>query len=706
MNMHSQNDIRVTSNSDDVLQFLPNIIEGAKSESSALGFIPSPEYEAAAIKDRLAIAARGSDFLGFVLFGAGAHRVLKIIQTFVVKSHRKAKVGEALIKCVIDRGNELKCSSVVARVATELDANHFWQAMGFKILHKQKGHGTKRDINIYEFPLEAKSLFHEHWHPTKIDDLMVSKNPVVGSPRYAIDINILLDLLHQRKNERTVKRLMRSALSGAIDLYITDEFLKELFRNDRGHDDHLLKFIRETLPILPLVDIPSNLIQNLENIVMPNKRVVSDHDKSDLMHLAQCIEHEMTGFITNDQKLLTAYAKIKEEYNVEIVAAIELFESQYENDEPLQVGDMTDGFEIRQPGHPESSGIVDFLRTNFTGSESAGVTIDLMPDPQSSYIAVSGDRTIGVLITRKIPAKIPTTSAVICIEDSSPAAASIANCLLGILLSSVRRGLSIIELVVPPIADTVRNQATLLGFVRVADQRSRFIKYSCKQIVNEKNWKLFADGLKNKDIVIEKRLLSWREYLSATMYLSIEGKDLLLNPFVFEILFSPVILMCPGREGVMVPIKQRFASLINADIQLPMFMNPQSTIRAERAYFASPKAIKVIKKGVLLVFYVSGSDKGGRMEAVGICRVTASGVYNREVAVRHFKAQGVYTDEDIKALGDDVGVFTFDRYTPFDRPIPYDKLLKMECISKANIVSSQRLTPDQLTRIVKEGFRE
>lgn len=704
--MTDEQNLNITNDESEVLQHLDDIVSGADSEKSALGFIRNTEYPKAAAKGRIFVATEDSEFRGFILIG-GTFPTIKVVQTFVPEEFRGSGVAKRLVEHICQYGNEHKHASVRARVAAELEANKFWRSAGFILVGQDEKSEKSRVINIYEYALDAPILFPVGGFSQGVTSIERDKRPIVSSPSYAIDINVLLDLLRGRSHEEDVRNLISHVMASETRLYVTSEFQKELSKHTTGSEDNLLKILG-ALPVLPEVPVPEELLQQLTSAVIPNGKKVTDQDKSDLQHLAQSILNELSGFVTNEKMLLSAHHNLKRQFGLDVVTPGEITAGEVEPHVHFLTLAERSEFEVRLMRVGDRIELHRFLAANLYADETTrGLANDMnMMIASSSHLVIQDDHVIGALILKDIVGRTQKKTCVVCIEETSPNGKSIANCLFGLLLSNLAEGLSIIELLVSPLADKVRNTAYQLGFLKIENQEGRLIKFNYNHVIDKPTWHMLVDDLESEGIRINRRMPSNAEMKNTGILVNFsENARGSYNLFELETLFSPLLILTGVREAFIVPIRERYANLINVEVQMPLLPEPQGVIRAERAYFASPTAVRRLSKGALVVFYVSGNRKG-RMEAVGICRVTACAVLPRDVALTNFRSQGVYSVDDIEGIGEQVGVFSFDRFTAFNNPIPYEKLLSMKCVGGANLVSTQNLSHRQLLDIIKEGFVE
>lgn len=181
-----------------------------------------------------------------------------------------------------------------------------------------------------------------------------------------------------------------------------------------------------------------------------------------------------------------------------------------------------------------------------------------------------------------------------------------------------------------------------------------------------------------------------------------------LSLFDFETLVSPGIVLCPGRSGVIVPIQLRFAKGLFAYIQAQgeLFPAPEALLHVEKAYFSSTKKTSQVSRGMLVLFYLSGSG-GGSKEVIGCARVTYLEVLPLDRIELTLERQGVLSRSELEDIANSKGkvhVFTFDNFSAFPTRIPFNFLKDNAIVSGANLITIEQLSPKHCTQLCEYGF--
>ena len=178
--------------------------------------------------------------------------------------------------------------------------------------------------------------------------------------------------------------------------------------------------------------------------------------------------------------------------------------------------------------------------------------------------------------------------------------------------------------------------------------------------------------------------------------------------FDFETLISPGFILAPGREAMLVPIREAYAGgLIGLNSsQLSFLPSPEAFLRLEKAYFLASGRHQLFVRGTLVIFYVSGAN-GGRKQAIGVARTTFSDTITVEQAKISLARQGVLPEKDLRERAGRSGkltAFTFDNFLAFPNPVPYSTLKDLNCIGAANLVTAEKLSFQKVEKILSQAF--
>lgn len=186
-------------------------------------------------------------------------------QIVVAKEHRRAGIATALINEVISQLEVRGYLSISAAVASDLPvAQAFYERCRFIARRSRPGgQARNRTIVLRARDLANESLLSILEVPTgsqTVVDLGLRLRGASQAPLYAIDLNVLFDVIKSKNRPRSAvaQRLISAALGHQIRLAVAPEFIVELERTTKGQEvDPVLALARQ-LPRLPAFDGPEN----------------------------------------------------------------------------------------------------------------------------------------------------------------------------------------------------------------------------------------------------------------------------------------------------------------------------------------------------------------------------------------------------------------------------------------------------------------
>jgi GNAT superfamily N-acetyltransferase len=131
---------------------LPFILDLAKKDPDALGFVPREAVSEQIEGRQCVVAVANGDLVGYVLHGKGGTAVLPIVQAAVIPDARRERIASALVDRVKQRAGKLGCQEVGLACAADLvGALAFWRASGFRLIGSTQGGATRgRLLNVFK----------------------------------------------------------------------------------------------------------------------------------------------------------------------------------------------------------------------------------------------------------------------------------------------------------------------------------------------------------------------------------------------------------------------------------------------------------------------------------------------------------------------------------------------------------------------------
>ncbi len=726
--------VQILSKEKQLSPFLKRVEAFADSSKKALGFLPKSVFREQANRGRLWIAvnADSSECLGYLLFG-GRYPMLKIFHLYVAPRHRKQGIGAKLLANLEAFGEKNNYLTVSARVAADLPSNQFWDRADYRIIRQESGGlSSRRTINIRFKELDTPSLlkmmpFETVEQRRGLQGLRFKQRPIVSSQTYVLDLNVFFDIVKKRFHRVEAERLIASGLNQEIRVFVTPEFTAELNRHSKtGHPDPILEFAQQlpTLPELNSNEIDKFLVE-LKALVFPdrpNADVQGTQDRSDLVHLAYCIHHRATGFITRDKAILSASAQIQEDYLLEVLSPSDLmlYSDIVEVDRAqLQAHVGKENVSIGPAREHQRDEVEKYLVSLGVKREKLSVIWHpgMSSAPRRRITARTGDRLIAVASWDN-PDTFGREKVLHLYVDERSAQAEVVidHVLEAALRDSQPFSSQLVTLDSGPEQLKTQSTAVKRGFLSSLfnegkPTRRPLAKFTFKGLISAENWYNFRKEFeKLTALCLPERIPNIHEFINTGVVIKDHRGNLVchLNLFDFEVLVSPGIVLCPGREALIVPIQAIFAKdlFAYAQPQLDLFPAPEALLHVEKAYFRSPRNASAFSRGTLVLFYLSGSG-GGTKEVLGCARVTYSEVLSVSEIGIALERQGVLSREILGEIADKkerVHVFTFDNFNNFPTRIPFHVLKTKKMISKANLVTAEQLSAKKLAQAFELGF--
>jgi GNAT superfamily N-acetyltransferase len=712
--------IEIFSARADVQPYIQAVSDNADSDRDALGFFPFQVYESATEKSQLLIAVTTRngrrECVGHLLYG-GRFPTAKIHQMFVALEYRRKGLASRLVSELVHHLEQCGFLWIRARVASDLQANFFWEEEKFFTVKTIPG-GTSRNrtINIRQRQLNTPTLFgYIDGEPTA--GLAIHTATSESHRVFSIDLNVFFDVTKQRPRAELAGQIIAAALDNLIRLVVAEEFTTELERNRNSGTDPVLEFALQ----IPTMSKPSDeflktTLPQLAEIVFPNRAShLSIQDTSDLIHIATAIYHSASGFITAENALVAAAEKIQSVYGIQVVHVsdmasiinqaekrISLINAKFsEND--LRVSELTEELRNQAKTILERLHVSDSLNNLLTPSgiaTSSLRTIAIAVDEKLCALAiwhksdlVNKRYTISILANEEHPALDTALDALFyCINQE---------------LSS--KNPVLIELQIP-LENTVAHTAALrYGYLPSSlmnDGFSRLQRIPLVQVVSKHNWASIKPEIELFTKAKLPETLPSFARPKTTLVLTEADSPKSITLTKLERYLSPAIFSLDGRDVTIVTVRRKYSDLlINTSMQSSFLPTDAVSIFHRRVYYSSIRNMRLLQGGNVVLFYESGKD-GGRSAIIAIARVCESiKIPKSDISIAIAK-QGVLNSKEIEALSKKpfIAATVFENVMCFPQPIGFKFLQAIGAADGANLVAAKPITVEQLELIVKEGL--
>ena len=718
-------DESVLKTPDEVMPYVDLVRQLGDDHRQEFGFLAETAYTQAARRNNLWVSVEplSHAFQGYLLLG-GVHPRRRVFHICVHPDYRKSGIGRKLISELIRYSTERGYLYITARVSSKLNANFFWNRVGFSVVDLASSKTKGTNIRIYSRDLDVPSLFDEDYiiHATTAMQLDPRK-PVLQTPSYVIDLNMFFDAHHNRDDGQS-SRIMASAFRHEFLLYVTPEFIVELQRSSRDPRNDPVLTLAKHLPILPQVNSEhlKPITADLERLLSPTPgrpRQWKTHDQSDIIHIAYSIYHGAFGFITRDKAILRHGRAIEDRFHLRVVSPDDILDDV-----------ISDKSAINVPLIAASAG--DLQATDISEQNRESVNLFLskhdpkkrplvswpgaMPGSASDEPIVfsSSGEVVGLGLwtgTRHLGSD--SVLHLFVDEDHPHADQAIDHA----LLHSANKGdiarVWRFNLKIPRNQKRTRETVLKRGFHPQSASDNEFdMEYTrvvIKAAVRPNYW---SDVVVNEfrglaGIGLSGSMPSYDDLRKSGFVLKRDGARGVwsMSLFDFETFVSPGLLIAPGRKAVIVPIRDHYADDLLPETwdQRLAFSAHEAAFRVERAYFLRARMHRRMPQGTIVVFYVSGK----RGHAVALARVTYCQTLTTTQAALNLRRQGVLSERELRNRADRSGkvtAVTFDNVLAFPNRIGYAELNAMKCIGGANLVTAQPIQHDALCRIVEMAF--
>jgi GNAT superfamily N-acetyltransferase/predicted nucleic acid-binding protein len=698
---------KILKTPEEVSSYINEIATVADRNRSSFGFLSTSAYEQMALKGQLWVVTDShKQMKGYLMFG-GTMPTLKIFQIYSCPSVKGHGVGALLIKALKEHAKSQNYHSISARVASDLDANAFWEKMGFPIYRQQEGgKTTKRMINVRGYLLHDNDLFGGLAHLT---EKVEPSRPILARPIYVLDLNLLMDVLRSRQGHDEIFNLVQMGLRGGLSLFVTPELKEELKRNSSSFSDDPLYKLAGGFPEIKHEASLDDLARKLREVVFPCRATngkKAQNDESDLLHLAYCIAAGANGFITREKALLRASQDIKYKHGVSVISPGELI---------LRDGESLDfltsaNFDFTLSSTLVTDEISTFVLGFFPPDNIASLLSAKAPlqDPPVVHAARFDDELLAVYFFQK-PIKLTRNAlAALYVDEASDKSIAAIDHFLETALR-YKNGFSYrLDIYIGKGQSFTEETLLKKGFFK---SEGHFSKIIIPSFLGQKNWIGFAKDIKSLcSFSIPDKMPSKKELENTGICVTdSKGNSQIFPWFDFETIVGPRFILGAERGCVIVPIRENYAAGLMGNLrnQKSLLSSYDKTLLLEKAYFRSPRGAPMFHRGLVVAFYVSG--RNSIQEIIGFARITYTDVVDVSEAAVKLGRQGVLSPEELDSVADKnrrIHTFTFDNFLEFDNRVSFHRAKGLGLISKANLVSPEMIGFEKLKTLIGEAFND
>lgn len=707
----------ILKTTEEVENHIQTVVLNADRNKKALGFLPPAAYQAQAEKGRLwVLVDENKKYIGHLMFG-GTRQDLKITQIFITPKSRDHQLATSVIDALKVYAKENQYQYIQARVAADLKANEFWEKNEFVILNQVKGgESTKRVINIRAWFAPNSGLFLTSGANNKI---IASHRGLLRRQSYVLDANVVIDLARHREGYEDIERLVQLSMRHEIRLRRTPELRVELNRGKlRRASDLAIRFAELITPlaIMSNSDIDEHLFK-LMPVVFPHRLRLSEltiNERSDLIHLAYCIRYEQDAFITRDGPILNQSNKVASEYGLEVLTPYDIIPPENVFSNAAYMSKSNDEMELTwYAANMAKEEIFEYFTEPLQKRISA-INPDWLTsqDPNKSLLCASyGGKPFAYAYVGWDSSNM-AWEVVLSSVESQPATQILLDSIMASIYERCGHGQCFgVSLSLSPDSIDVYDQAVRNGFVsfkRTSNHQSplRLIRIVFKGTIDKDEWSKLKSLMRRFACWdLTSRIPDYLEFVNTGSRISSSDGETATHAYIklanFEDLVAPGIILSKKRPAFIIPIRPEYADHLFPELDKSAQIVPRlpAGMHTERVYFSRYMAHSPIETGGVAVFYVSG-NKGYGGTAVTVARVTSVSDMTEREAGKSYFSRGVMNLEDNDNL---IRVITFSNIIQMITPVQYSWMKSENIIGGANLVTAQKITTEQLRRILIRG---
>ena len=694
-----------------LISLLPDINDLGDSEKLALGFLAGKAYQDAVYRKRIiALVDRIENknrLAGYILYG-GVYPYAKIQHIATVKAYRRQGVGSILINEFVEYLEKLCFIELQADIAEDLEeATAFYQKNGFRPIRSRRG-GKSRNRRIIPHVRELRT-------ETLFSNLSQKKlNPSIRGrfrlnlPIFALDLNVVFDLVRERNNSGNARLLFSAALKHSVRLAVSDEVISELKRNSKTISDDTMLHLALTLPQLAKVssierDRLRDEIHKTVFVDRKSKTAYSPQSLSDASHLAHARLAGALAFVTHDMELLRARDTLFNNFDIDIVSVEDLI--QILPQEQARITNKTthgDGFTFTNATKIE---ILKYFTENNLPTALEHEFNNPMDNQNGSWLCCirAHNEIVGIAILLFPRAAGQVSKLLIHFEEDNLNSVLFGDHMidLSLRLASEKSVVSI-DLEYIEGQRTLEKLALAKGFKK-QNGRSSFQKIVIGRPVSSKQWSnLVLQMQLQTGIKLPEKLPKKHNDIKIVDH---NNENFTLSRDEFEELFAPTIIAWNDRDGVVLPIKPNYSNeLFGADLQYSLFAGKEALFHSRRGYVRSTSHSSIMKPGSPIFFYESKDGNKGKGAVHVIARIINAVIYPKLNVTSEMKRLLVVENFHNFSKTENVMLISFDSIFKLPSPISLVQLKKLKVADGSNMVAPRSISGKQANNIIDKGF--
>ncbi len=586
-----------------------------KRNSRTLGFLPSEALKSY-LRKGCVLGAKTDDgnLVGYLLYGDRTN-YFRITHLCVLQEYQ----GQGIARQLVDdlRKSATTQKAIKLNCRRDFSADKMWPKLGFVALGEKPSRSRAGNIlTIWQLTLAQDEQLELFQGQTSTDALDI-----------VIDAQIFFDFDEPDCDKSMPsKALLSDFLVDSLDLWITDELLNEINRQD---DPKKRKASHNKAQNFRTIEYDIDLVEDFEKrlrIVLPSNK---PSQESDIRHLAKAAASNVKTFVTRDGDLLKESKNISDAIGLEIVNPAELIIQLHElTDGQSYAPNRIAGLDLRWE-RLMSKDLTDFPFTSFQEyREKKGKlreyleSLIVQTDQYECELLLSDGDIIAIRVLMNNSnhiLNVPLARVATSVNGSLFARFLIADT----VSKAVEKNIEIVKFDTSSLTSSLIPDLIEMGFI---EQNKSFIRFCFSSYLNRAEV-LTAISELNPDFGVTYQAMSDIE---------------------LERRCSPLVLDCVDQNYFLIPIQPHFAmSLIDREQSSNSLFggNPQILLRWDNVYYRAKNRHKMIVAPARILWYVSQ-----KQEIIATSFLDDVVVDSAKELFRKFKKFGILEWRDISNM--------------------------------------------------------
>ena len=648
-----------------------------KRHRQTLGFLPKGALQSYLKEEKGGVLGAKTDagqLVGYLLYAANPN-YFRITHLCVLEEYQ----GQGLAKRLVDNLKESADTQKRIKLNCRRDfpANTLWPKLGFVTLgEKPSRSGNGRSLVIWQLTFASVSQL----------ELFQAKTSS-GVLDIIIDAHIFFDF-DEPDIDKTMpsKALLSDFLVDSLDLWITDELLNEINRQD---DPEKRKKSQNRAQNFPTVESAPDLVEGFEKSLKELLRNRRPSQSSDIRQLAKAAASNVKTFVTRDGDLLADSKKIFDITGLEVVNPAELIIRLYELSEGQSYApDRIAGFNLRWE-RLTASDLANFPFESLLNGERKGKfrekleSLIVQPNLYECELLRSRDDIIALRV-------LTNSSNQMLISPLARVAFSANSSLFGRFLiadtlsKSVEKNLNMVKFEDSALTPNLIQELLEMGFVECNNGFVRFCFTRC---------------LSCKEVL----------FMISKLCLEVESVYQGMSDLELEQRCSPLVLDSTDQHYFLIPIIPGYATgLIDREQSAQELFggDPNVLLRWDNVYYRSKSFHKMITAPGRILWYVSK-----RKEIIAVSCLDDVVIDTTKELFKKFKKFGILQWRDLYRMCDgdpskELMVLKFSHTFPFQKPVSLDDVRTVFAKNDAvpSLQGPSKLPPEIFCELFQKGY--